>query len=91
MSLFDYMPGAALGIGLWLGLRWPGPAVKLAALLGVVIALALNVIAGMPDDSALLLRNQGTLAWSVIPSLVAFLVALAFGRLLRGKGGGGME
>jgi peptidoglycan/LPS O-acetylase OafA/YrhL len=91
VGLLGYLPGIALGLGLWLGLRWPGRAVKLAALLALVIALFLAVLAGMPEYAPMFRENQGRLAWSVIPSVVAFLLALGFGHLLRRQGGGGME
>jgi len=91
VSLLDYLPGAAMGLGLWLGLRWPWPAIRIVALLAVVVSLALGIVAGLPGNPAQLTQNRGALDWSVIPATVAFLLALGFGRLLAKKGGGGME
>lgn len=91
MDLLFYLPGAALGLGVWSGLRWPARAVMLGAVLACVIAVALAILAGMAEDTEQTASNQRALQWSVIPSLLAFLAGQGVGHLIARNGGGGME
>lgn len=92
MTLVDYLSGAAIGLSIWLGLRWPGRAVRLAAaLLAIVVAVSLGVIADLTGGVVLALHNRDTLSGAVMPGLLSFLLALAFGRVLRRKSGGSTE